>query len=89
MKGQQISFNPSDFKFMADVNLGINALRKVGNFYAFAGHSLGFGTQYQSEKFGDPTATPNSFVMKFLFDKSTNYQCLFEGSVRSLDLIKV
>jgi hypothetical protein len=85
--GHQVSFNPSDKSYLVDTTLGINALRSIGNYYAFAGNALGYGTIYQSEAFAD--TQPNSFVMKILFQKSTNYQCLFEGAVRDLSKIKV
>jgi len=49
IRGHQVSFNPSDKSFLADVSLGINALRRIGNTFAFAGHANGFGTMYQSE----------------------------------------
>jgi hypothetical protein len=82
IRAHQVSFNPSDKGFLADLSLGINSLRRIGNHYAFAGHANGYGTIYQTEQFTD--SNPNSFVMKFAFDKSTNHQCLFEGSVRNL-----
>ena len=87
IRAHQISFNPSDKGFLADMSLGINSLRRIGNHYAFAGHASGYGTIYQTEQFGE--SQPNSFVMKFAFDKSTNHQCLFEGSVRNLQDITV
>jgi hypothetical protein len=87
IRAHQISFNPSDKGFLADMSLGINSLRRIGNYYAFAGHANGYGTIYQTEQFGE--GQPNSFVMKFAFDKSTNHQCLFEGSVRNLQDITV
>ena len=82
IRAHQISFNPSDKGFLADMSLGINSLRRIGNHYIFAGHTNGYGTIYQEVEFAG--SEPNSFVMKFAFDKSTNHQCLFEGSVRSL-----
>ena len=69
------------------MSLGINSLRRIGSHYAFAGHANGYGTIYQTEQFTD--SQPNSFVMKFAFEKSTNHQCLFEGSVRNLQDITV
>jgi len=71
IRGHQVSFNPSDLEFGADVALGINALRRVKDFYIFGGNAIGFGTRFNSEKFTDNQ--PNSFVMKLLFDKSTNH----------------
>jgi hypothetical protein len=71
IRGHQVSYNPSDKNFLADVKLGLNALRKIGNQYAFAGSAVGFGTIYQTEQFTDAKA--NSFVMKLLLDKNTNH----------------
>jgi hypothetical protein len=80
-----VSFNPSDKSFLADLSLGLNALRRIGDHYIFAGNSNGFGTIYQTEQFTEP----NSFVMKLAFDKSTNHQCVFEGPVRALSYMTV
>ena len=46
IRGHQVSFNPSDKSFLADVSLGLNALRRIGNSFAFAGNANGFGTIY-------------------------------------------
>ena len=74
IRAHQVSFNPSDKGFLADMFLGINSLRRIGNHYAFAGHANGYGTIYQTEQFIDNgQLNPNSFVMKFAFDKSTNH----------------
>lgn len=49
IRGHQVSFNPSDKSFLADVSLGLNALNRIGNSFVFAGNANGFGTIYQSE----------------------------------------
>jgi len=85
VRAHQVSFNPSDKSFFAELELGINALRRIGDHFVFAGNSKGFGTIYQSEQFSEP----NSFLMKVLFDKSTNHQCVFEGAVRDLTYMTV
>ena len=85
VRAHQVSFNPSDKSFLADLSLGLNALRRIGDQYIFAGNANGFGTIYQTEQFTEP----NSFVMKLVFDKSTNHQCVFEGPVRELTYMTV
>ncbi len=51
----------------------------IKQYYVFAGQASSYSTQYQTKQF-DSDLT-NSFVMKYLFDKDTNYQCIFEASL--------
>ena len=46
IRAHQVSFNPSDKSFLTDTSLGINSLRRIGNYYAFAGNANGYGTIY-------------------------------------------
>ena len=54
-------------------------MKTINQYYVFAGFASSYSTQYQTFRF-DSDYT-NSFVMKYLFDKDTNYQCLFEASL--------
>ena len=54
-------------------------MRTIKDYYIFAGQASSFSTQYQTFRFEADLA--NSFVMKYLFNKDTNYQCLFEASL--------
>lgn len=57
-------------------------MRRIGSYYAFAGNALSYATTYQSVQFNTANTDSNSFVMKYLFDKDTNHQCVFEATVQ-------
>jgi hypothetical protein len=77
---KQISFNPSvDLGYYSNVKYGMNSLGRIGQYYVFAGQASSFATQLQTFHFQENLE--NSFVMKYLFDKDTSHQCIFEANV--------
>jgi hypothetical protein len=77
---RQISFNPSSsLGYLANVDYGLNSLRTIKQYYVFAGQASSYSTQYQTFRFESDLT--NSFVMKYLFDKDTNYQCIYEAGL--------
>jgi hypothetical protein len=85
-RGIQVSFSApysgasaSNQVFM---KFGLNGLRRIGQYYIFAGNCAGFVTSQQNEVFAQ--SKDNSFVMKYLMDKNNNHNCLFEGPTQKL-----
>jgi hypothetical protein len=64
-----------------NIQLGNNVLRRIGEYYVFAGNAPGFATVLQNEYFSTSSSTiyDNSFVMKYLLDKDNTYKCLYDG----------
>ena len=53
------------------MTLGYNALRRVNNYYFFAGVSSGYKTRINSASF--PNTKDNAMIMKYIFDKDSSY----------------
>jgi hypothetical protein len=58
--------------------LAYNALSRLGQSYVFTGYSVGFTTQLQSW-----SGLQDAFVFKYLFDKPSNYGCVYEAELNA------
>lgn len=56
-----------------------NALLAYNGYYVFGGKSLGYQTSLQYDTF--PNNKDDFFVMKYLFDKTAQYDCLLESEI--------
>ena len=60
-----------------NMNLGFNALGKLGDAYVFAGWALGYMTLLQQVPLL-PNSLEDTFVFSYLFEKNSSYQCIYE-----------
>lgn len=56
-----------------------NSLLKFGAYQVFGGKTMGFNTKYNDLDFD--SGKKDVFLMKYLFDKDTPYNCLLEAEL--------